>query len=383
MSPVSDTGLFVTATVCAVLVAFMYGITAHRHHQRLAQIPIRVHVAGTRGKTTVTRLIWAAMREAGYNVVAKTTGTVPMMLYADGTERRWPRLGPANISEQWRFIRLARSSGAQAVVLECMAVTPEFLWASERFAVQATTTVITNARADHGEVVGDGEQSVAQALRLVVPRSGSLVVSREALLPPILHEAQQLGVALAVVETDNLEPDTYNRKLALEVCRQIGIDQRVAEAGFEKCGKDIGGFRVAELEVLGAKLRFLNAFACNDVQSFLMLWQQYKDDRAAQRAVLFNCRDDRPERTGEFLQALRRLPEPLLVFVTTRATQRLAHASGFTKKEVRCLRAKAPADVLCEIAGQVGDRSEVWGIGNFHGLGERLIRHIHRDVVPC
>jgi poly-gamma-glutamate synthase PgsB/CapB len=376
-------GLFVTAAVCAVLVASVYGTMAHRHRRRLVQIPIRVHVAGTRGKTTVTRLIWSALREAGYNVVAKTTGTIPMMLHADGTERQWPRLGPANISEQWRFIRLAQKSGAQAVVLECMAVTPEFVWASERFAIQATTTVITNARADHGEIVGDGEQSVAQALRLVVPRSGSLVVSREALLPPILEQAHHLGLAISVVETDDLVPEDFNRKLALEVCRQIGIDQTVAEAGFDKCGRDIGGFRVDELEVLGAKLRFLNAFACNDVQSFLMLWQRHKDDRAARRAVLLNGRDDRPERTGEFLQALRQLPEPLLVFVTTRATQRLAHATGFTEKEVRCLKAKAPADVLCEIADQVGHKAEVWGIGNFHGLGERLIRHIHQDVAPC
>jgi UDP-N-acetylmuramoylalanine-D-glutamate ligase len=45
-----------------------------RHERRLARIPIRVHVNGTRGKSGVTRLIAAALRRSGIPTVAKTTG---------------------------------------------------------------------------------------------------------------------------------------------------------------------------------------------------------------------------------------------------------------------------------------------------------------------
>ena len=45
------------------------------HRRRLGRIPTRIHVSGTRGKSSVTRLVAAALREAGVPTAAKTTGT--------------------------------------------------------------------------------------------------------------------------------------------------------------------------------------------------------------------------------------------------------------------------------------------------------------------
>ncbi|TFH29311.1 MAG: poly-gamma-glutamate synthase PgsB, partial [Myxococcales bacterium] len=56
------------------------------HRRRLKKIPIRIHVNGTRGKTSVTRLIAAGLREAGIRCVAKTTGTVPRFILPNGRE---------------------------------------------------------------------------------------------------------------------------------------------------------------------------------------------------------------------------------------------------------------------------------------------------------
>ena len=48
------------------------------HRRNLAKIPLRIHVNGTRGKSSVTRLIAAALRAHGTVTCAKTTGTLAM-----------------------------------------------------------------------------------------------------------------------------------------------------------------------------------------------------------------------------------------------------------------------------------------------------------------
>ena len=56
------------------------------HRRNLNRIPIRIHVNGTRGKSSVTRLIAAGLRGAGIRTFAKTTGTLPRMILPDGSE---------------------------------------------------------------------------------------------------------------------------------------------------------------------------------------------------------------------------------------------------------------------------------------------------------
>src|SRR5687767_2252726 len=91
------------------------------HSVRLKSIPIRIHVNGTRGKSSVTRLIAGALRERGIKTLAKTTGTLPRMIMADGKEYPIYRPGGANIIEQLRIIDWAVYNNAEALVIECMA----------------------------------------------------------------------------------------------------------------------------------------------------------------------------------------------------------------------------------------------------------------------
>ncbi|MDE4974006.1 poly-gamma-glutamate synthase PgsB, partial [Francisella tularensis subsp. holarctica] len=46
------------------------------HNNSIKSIPIRIPVNGTRGKSSVARLIAAGVRAGGYRTVAKTTGTL-------------------------------------------------------------------------------------------------------------------------------------------------------------------------------------------------------------------------------------------------------------------------------------------------------------------
>ena len=51
------------------------------------QISHVVYVNGTRGKSTVSRLIDAGLRAGGYRVFCKTTGSLAMTIDVDGGER--------------------------------------------------------------------------------------------------------------------------------------------------------------------------------------------------------------------------------------------------------------------------------------------------------
>ena len=107
-------GLFdrVTPSLGVLLALGVLETSAHR--RRLAKIPIRIHVNGTRGKSSVTRLIAAGLRESGLVTCAKTTGTLPRMILPSGLEYPVFRPSHANVIEQIRIVRTAVSYEAEA-----------------------------------------------------------------------------------------------------------------------------------------------------------------------------------------------------------------------------------------------------------------------------
>ena len=70
-------GLLALLTLCLVLAGVL---EASVHGRRLSRIPIRIHVNGTRGKSSVTRLIAAGLSASGLRTYAKTTGTRPRLI---------------------------------------------------------------------------------------------------------------------------------------------------------------------------------------------------------------------------------------------------------------------------------------------------------------
>ena len=105
------------AVIPALLTAglSLYGVVEMRRHERnLLQIPIRVHVNGTRGKSSVTRLIAGGLRSGGIRTLAKTTGTMARIIRPDGSEIDVYRVGRPNIVEQMRIVRRAVEARAEA-----------------------------------------------------------------------------------------------------------------------------------------------------------------------------------------------------------------------------------------------------------------------------
>ena len=64
-----------------VALYFAYSIyLQEKHRKSMMQFTHRIHVNGIRGKSSVTRLIAATLREGGIKTAAKTTGTAARIL---------------------------------------------------------------------------------------------------------------------------------------------------------------------------------------------------------------------------------------------------------------------------------------------------------------
>ena len=168
-----------TALLGALFSLYLLYLLWEAHAVRVARKKLAhvVHVNGTRGKSTVSRLIEAGLREGGMRVFCKTTGTDPMTIDVNGREEPIRRRGKANIKEQIAILRRAAAQDAQVLVVECMAITPEFQQASQRDILRADIGVITNVRRDHTDVMGDTLPQIAEALCHTVPRGGVLLTA--------------------------------------------------------------------------------------------------------------------------------------------------------------------------------------------------------------
>ena len=355
----------------AALLLFLLA-RAVRLRRALASVPVRIHVGGTRGKTTVCRLIAAGLRSSGLRTLVKTTGTEPMLILPDGSAQAWRRLGPPSIGEQRRFAVLASRLGAQATVLECMAIRPDFVRASERCLVRATVAVLTNIRPDHLEDMASME-AVAESHLGLVPENGVLVAAEDALSQPLRDRATAQGTRVVAVPTSGLTADEANRALAAAACEAAG--SKLSE------GTNIepvaGSFSFGTISTGGKKIRFANAFSCNDAVSLDLLWREHatKDSPVA---VLLNHRHDRPLRSLQILDFFSQLPARprVLLLGGPYWLRRAARKRGLEVQSIAGLPWAAGRALLERVAARVPDGTTVWGVGNYHGRGAAICQTI-------
>lgn len=352
-----------------------------------------VHVNGTRGKSSVTRLAAAALREAGIVTFAKTTGTLPRLIYPDGSEVPVHRRGRPNIIEQEQTIRHAAECGARALVIECMALQPLLQSISELKIVRATHSVITNARPDHLDVMGPDARGVAQALSGMIGVRGKLFTCEHEHLEVLRAAAKDrhsevvavTAESIASVTSEDLAGFRYtehaeNVALVLSLCEDLGVPRDVALRGMYKAEPDPGAMTVHHLDFFGRKLVFYNGFAANDPVSTEQLWRLAvrQQSQTTNKVAVFNCRADRTDRSAQLGTALPGWPQPDWVVLMGGGTQvfaRVAARAGFDTSRVIFAEGLSVEEIFERLVEIAGPSAMLMGMGNIGGQGLDLARY--------
>lgn len=363
------------------------------HRSRLARIPIRVHVNGTRGKSSVTRLIAAGLRAGGIRTCAKTTGTLPRMILPDGREFPVFRPAKANVIEQLRIVDAAAAFEAEALVIECMALVPRLQWLCESRFVQATHGVITNARADHLDVMGPTEDDVARALAGTVPLRATLYTCERRHLEAFRTAARDRNTKLvAVGERDiaqvspaDMAGFSYvehepNLAMALRVCEDLGVDRETALEGMWRATPDPGAMTTHEVDFFGRKLYFVNGFAANDPESTERIWNMAIErfPHVERRIAIFNCRADRPDRSRQLAGASASWqPADHYVLIGSGAYifARAAEKAGLNLLKFTFAEDRRVEEIFESIVELAGRSALVMGMANIGGPGLDVVRY--------
>lgn len=297
------------------ILLIIYGVFEYRAHQKnLRAIPIRVHVNGTRGKSSVTRLIAATLRAGGYRTFAKTTGTLPRIVDDKGLEVPILRPHLTNIIEQLKIVRYVKKRDPDALVMECMAVQPEYQWICEHKMIKSTISVITNARADHLREMGPTLENVTRSLMNTIPPKGVVFTAERKMFPLMEEFTRKNGGQIVQVDPETVSLETMKRfnhlehrenvAIALAIAHHLNIPDDKALEGMIQSHPDIGALRLYHVVEGDKEVRFINALAANDPESTLTIWKKLREiyPEPGTIMVLLNTRADRFDRSLQLLE---------------------------------------------------------------------------------
>ena len=378
-------------TLVLVALLVLIGVREFRRHQETIRlIPHRIHVNGTRGKSSVTRLITGGLQGGGINTLGKTTGTMPCYITPSGKQIHIQRIGKANIIEQLSITRRAASFGAQAFVVECMAVLPSNQRLAEEHMIHSTVGVITNVREDHLDEMGPTLEDVARSLSNTIPSHGTCFTCEQRYFPLFQEVARERETQIHLVTgasvTDAMMKGfTYlehrdNVALSLAVCTHLGVSEAEALQGMQRVIPDPGVLRIFELTVGDHTIEFVNAFAANDPDSYSVIWQLLTPFMTPPKkvVVIVNCRKDRIQRTESLADLIANkitADHFVLVGELTSALEHRARALGMPASKLTNLIDATPEHVFEQAVAHSGGKALVIGIGNIVGFGEEIVTY--------
>lgn len=308
------------AVICGYIVSVAlltrWAIEARVHHRRIDRLDYRIHVNGIRGKSTVTRIIAGMFREAGYVTIGKATGTEAVVVNREGVDEVINRKAAPTILEQIEVSEQYVDDSVQVLVIECMALKPQYQEVSERMIVRSNIGVLTNVREDHQDVMGETLPEIARSLLSTCPRNGILVTAeRNPEITPIIEEVAAKRRTRVVYADPDVVSDTdidrfdyiafkENVAIAVAIADIVGIPRNVAMDGIVRADPDPGVLRMKELRILGKRVTWANLFAVNDRESMVVAMEKlvpYMTPETTTVGIL-NNRSDRERRAIQFAE---------------------------------------------------------------------------------
>lgn len=382
--------------IATLLLILHWSLEYRRHSQNVASIPIRIHVNGTRGKSSVTRLIAAGFRAGGLKTIAKITGTLPRMVLQDGREAAIIRLQGANIIEQKYIFRHAAKEKPDAIVIECMAVNPIFQWITERKFVKSTISVITNSRPDHLDLMGSTVQSVTMCLANTIPQGGVCFTSEVAQYHLLKKVADARNCKISRPDHIEVSPEEMakfsyiehvdNVQLALAVCTEAGIPREVALKGMQGASPDPGALKKYVIQDRGKEIHFYNVFAANDPESTIYIINMVTAACVKARTiVLLNSRADRLFRSQQLVDAMAKVDYDYLLLTgeIPEKVEAYALSHGVKREKLITLGQPLTDKVYKQVWDLTDKEAHVLGIGNIAGeikYGAQIVAHFKHKI---
>jgi gamma-polyglutamate synthase len=352
------------------------------------RIPLRIAVTGTRGKSTVTRLIAAALRGDGRSVLAKVTGSRPVLIGPEGEETEIHRPGPPSILEQKTVLREAARRGCRVLVAEMMSIGPETLRAEARQILRPGVLVVTNARIDHREEMGRTRAAIAATLGRAFFPGATAFIPEEEMLPAFREAAARANCRLIAVPAEEAGPAAEfpsNMSLARAVAGFCGADAGLTAAGLAAAAPDFGSLRAWRLRPpdLPPGSWAVSLFAANEPDSTAAALQRLVLTRPGlptRRVAVLALRADRADRTRQWLEAAGGgFFEGYTGIV---AVGDHAHPVGRRLRRICAGRASIaslsgvdPARITAAAARWTGEPVCLIGMGNIVGVGTGLVEH--------
>lgn len=354
---------------------------------------MRIGVTGTRGKSSVVRLIASCLRGSRMRVFAKTTGSKPCLIYPDGEEREIRRLGHPTVLEEKRVLGIAARAGVQAGVMEMMSIKPENLRVEAFRMIKPHIFVVTNIREDHVDELGKTREEIARSFASAIPKKSTVVIPEEEFYPVFRQRAEKAGARIILVPREYAAGGDrpggespagefeQNFRIALAVAELLGIDGENASRAAKKTPPDFGGLKIWQADrksPLNGWL-FVSVFAANDpktTKEVLFKLETRGLFQGRKKIGLLNLRRDRGGRTVQWFYALQEkdfFAFDRLIFVGDHAPALRDRLQKRIKPEIAVVRRKKPEDVLAFFSTLEKDEAVVIGMGNMGGLGRSLV----------
>jgi gamma-polyglutamate synthase len=345
----------------------------------------RIHVNGTRGKSTVTEYIAAAMHQGGDETLAKITGTIPTIIH-NGNKTGIKRSGGARVQEQFETIRYAAKKQIKTLVLECMSINPELQKIESRF-FKPHIYIITNIRDDHREVMGLDLKSQTEAICNAIPSNCRVITIKSEQFEEIKTAAE--SKSCSVIEADlSLLDDSEkfrngvfgdNLAIALTTCQLMNIDPVIAKRNLQK---HIDQER-SKLSVLNQErgIRVLHGFDVNDTASATSFLSSCLKDlnEEQEMIIIFNTRADRPLRTDQFAEwiaAITKLKHVILTGTHRKRAQYSLKKHGVDNRKITEIFRKQISNIKPLLLELSRDETLVLTIGNIAGEGFKIEKEL-------
>ena len=357
-----EVDLIIVLMIVLLVLSLMESIL---HCIALKKIPFRILVNGTRGKTTTTRLIAAALRDKGIRTYAKTTGSDAQIIKDDGSVVMLKRRRGVRLTENISFVHKAAKAGCRCIVVECMALHEESQRMMASKFIRPTHTIIINTLSDHMDAMGEKREDVAWTLSQSVDKDTKLYVTEDFYDSLNVRSFNKVEVRHYDFESSVSVADE-DVSLAVSLLKDFSLTEEEVLEAAKHITPDIGLYDRFDFPC-GSVL--YPTFSINDEENMEKKVVDVYKERNEKLSLIFNNRKDREFR----IYYLRNL-----ITKNRDKIGRVYIIGDYRSKVARYIGKKCSIETLVsdpeELKDKMTDNAGVFvGLGNIKGAGERLI----------